>query len=117
MIGLKIRYAVFDIMSKVNPAVLKRLTIRSRRSEKFGFPMIVLNLYTKSPQNSGLQKPCCIRLFQTDMIFFDQFKEPTIKFGKCFWSYYTDIRSVSVKNLLRLLKSVTCEDALAKQMS
>ena len=24
------------------------------------------------------------KFFQTDMIFFDQFKVPTIKFGKCF---------------------------------
>ena len=30
-------------------------------------------------RNTLLQK-----LFQTDMIFFDQFKSPTIKFGKCF---------------------------------
>ena len=44
--------------------------------------MIFLSLYTKSL--SGLQIPCCISFFQTDMIFVDQFKVPTIKFGKCF---------------------------------
>ena len=71
-------------MSKEYHALLKRFTIRLKRLEKFGFPMIFLNLYTKSPLNSGLQIPCCISFFQTDMIFFDQFKVPTIKFGKCF---------------------------------
>ena len=44
--------------------------------------MIFLNLYIKSPYNSGLQLPCYIIFFQTDMQFFDQFKVPTIKFGK-----------------------------------
>ena len=32
-------------MSKEYPALLKRLTIRFKRLEKFGFPMIFLNLY------------------------------------------------------------------------
>ena len=55
--------------------------------------------------------------FQTDMIFFDQFQVPTIKFGKCFAEFMIPIaflRSLAVKNLLRLLKSVACEDALAR---
>ena len=29
--------------------------------------------------------------FQTDMIFFDQFKLPTIKFGKCFAEFMISI--------------------------
>ena len=50
------------------------------------------------------------------MIFFDQFKMYSIKFGKCFAEFMIPIiRSLAVKNLLRLLKSVTCEDALAKR--
>ena len=61
-------------MSKVYPALLKRFTIRLKRSEKFGFPMI-----PKLHRNTLLHK-----IFQTDMIFFDLFKVPTIKFGKCF---------------------------------
>ena len=54
------------------------------------------------------------------MIFFDQFKVPTIKFGKCFAEFMIPIallKKLAVKNLLRLLKSVTCEDALAKRIS
>ena len=85
IIELKTRHAVCRMMSKVYPTLLKRFTIRLKRSEKFGFPMIFLNLYTKSPYHFRLQIPCCISFFfQTDMIFFDHFKVPTIKFGKCF---------------------------------
>ena len=53
------------------------------------------------------------------MIFFDQFKVPTIKFGKCFAESMIPIallKKFGIKSLLRLLKSVTCEDALAKQI-
>ena len=78
-------------MSKVNSSLLKRFTVRLKRSEKFGFPLIFLNLYTESPKNSGLEIPRCISFFQTDMIFFDQFKVPTIKFGKCFVEFMTPI--------------------------
>ena len=53
--------------------------------------MIFLNLYTNSPKNSGLQIPCCISFFQTDMIFFDQFKMATIRFGKCFAEFMIPI--------------------------
>ena len=37
---VKTRHAVCRIMSKVYPALLKWFTIRLKRSEKFGFPMI-----------------------------------------------------------------------------
>ena len=47
------------IMSKVYPALLKRFTICLKVLEKFGFPMILLNLHTKSTLNSGLQIPYC----------------------------------------------------------
>ena len=60
------------------------------------------------------------KFFQTDMIFFDQFKVPTIKFGKCFAEFMIPIallKEFGSKNLLRLLKSLTCEDALAKRIS
>ena len=83
MIGLKTKNAACHIMSKVNPALLKRFTIRLKRSEKLGIPMIFLNLYTISIEfwitNTLLHK-----IFHTDMIFFDQFKVPTIRFGKFF---------------------------------
>ena len=112
MIGLKTRHAVCRIMSKEYPALLKRFTIRFKRLEKFGFPMIFSIKFWNT--NTVLHK-----FFQTDMIFFDQFKVPTIKFGKRLCGVYdTDsLRSLAVKNLLRLLKSVTCEDALAKRIS
>ena len=58
--------------------------------------------------SSGLEIPCCISFFQTEMIFFDQFKVPAMKFGKCFAEFMIPIallRSLAVKNLLRLLKS------------
>ena len=79
MIGLKTRHAVCHIMSKEYPALLKRFIIRLKRLEKFGFPMIFLT-------NTLLHK-----FFQTDMIFFDQFKVPTIKFGKCFAEFMIPI--------------------------
>ena len=41
--------------------------------------------------NSGLQIPCCISFFQNDMVFFDQFKVPTIKFGKYFAEFMIPI--------------------------
>ena len=71
-------------MFKEYPALLKRLTIRSKRLEKFGFPMIFLNLYTKSPLKFWITNALLHKFFQTDMIFFNQLKVPTIKFGKCF---------------------------------
>ena len=37
------------------------------------------------------------KFFQTDMIFFDQFKVPTIKFGKCFAEFMIQI--ALLKNL------------------
>ena len=56
------------------------------------------------------------------MIFFDQFKVPTIEFGKGFEVFMIPIALLkkfgsTVKNLLRLLKSVICEDALTKRIS
>ena len=42
------------------------------------------------------------KFFQTDVIFFDQFKVPTIKFGKSFAKFMIQIaclRSLAVKNL------------------
>ena len=104
-------------MSKEYPALLKRFTIRFKRLEKFGFPMIFLNQISIKfwITNTLLHK-----FLLTDMIFFDQFKVPTIKFGKCFVEFMIPIaclRSLAIKNLLGLLKSVACEDALAKRIS
>ena len=75
-------------MSKVFPALLKRLTICLKRLEKFGFPMIFLKIHTKSPLNSGLQIPCCFSDWQ---YIFNQFMVPTITFGKCFAEFMIPI--------------------------
>ena len=49
--------------------------------------MIFLNLYTIWIRNTFLLK----FFFQTDMIFFDQFKVPMIKFGKYFAEFMIPI--------------------------
>ena len=77
-------------MAKVYTALLKRFTICLKRSENFGFPMFFF-IYKILIENSVLQIPCCISLFQTDMIFFDQFKVTTIKFGKFFAEFMIPI--------------------------
>ena len=77
-------------MSIEYPALLKRFTIRFKRLEKFGFPMIFLNLYTNL-HKFGITNTLLHNFFQTDMIFFDQFKMSTIKFGKCFAEFMIPI--------------------------
>ena len=60
------------------------------------------------------------KFLQTDMIVFDQFIVPTIKFGKCFAEFMRPIASLNnfgSYEFVRLLKSLTCEDALAKRIS
>ena len=61
------------------------------------------------------------KFFQTDMIHvvFDQLKVPTIKLEKYFAEFMipiTLLKKLAVKSLLRLFKSLTCEDALAKRI-
>ena len=78
-------------MSKVYPALLKRLTIRLKRSAVWIFNYFLISVYQISIEfwirNALLQK-----FLQTDMIFFDQLKVPsTIKFGKCFSDFMIPI--------------------------
>ena len=49
------------------------------------------------------------KFFQADMIFFDQFKVPTIKFGKCFAEFMIQIALLKklIRKVLQLLKSFT----------
>ena len=56
IIVLKTRHAVCRIISKVYPALLKRFTIRLKRSEKFGFPIIFLNFQHISEISSKATK-------------------------------------------------------------
>ena len=66
--------------------------------------MIFLNLYTISIEfwitNTLLHK-----IFHTDMIFFDQFKVPTIRFGKIF-KISVEFFKDQKKNIILFLSSV-----------
>ena len=72
-------------MSKVYPALLKRFT-------KFSFEKIIevcisndfLKFINQISLEFWIRNTLLHKFFQTYMIFFDQFKVPTIKFGKCF---------------------------------
>ena len=65
--------------------------------------MIFLNSYTKSPKNSGLQNTLLHKFFQT-VIFFDQFKMPTIKFGKSFVEFMIPISLLKKFGSLKFVK-------------
>ena len=93
MIGLKTRHAVCRIMSKVYPA----LSVYNM-FEKIGevwisndFLKFIYQISIEFWITNTKNVPCCISFFQTDMIFFDQFKVPTIKFGKCFAEFMITI--------------------------
>ena len=60
-------------------------------------------LYSILNYESGLEIPCCISFFQTDIIFFDQFKVPTIKFGKCFVEFIVPIALLIPSHFQRLV--------------
>ena len=81
MIGLKTRHAVCRIMSKVYPALNN--TFEHIREVWISNDFLKF-MYQISFKNSGLEIPCCRSFFQADMIFFEQIKVPTTKFGKCF---------------------------------
>ena len=77
-------------MSKENPALLKRFTIRFKRLEVWISNDFLKFIYQISIKfwitNTLLHK-----FFQTDMILFNQFKKPTIKFGKHFEEFMIPI--------------------------
>ena len=79
MIGLKTGHAVCRIMTKEYTALLKRFTIRevwiSNDFLKFIYQISI---------KFWITNPLLHKFFQSDMIFFDQFKVSTIKCGKCF---------------------------------
>ena len=70
-------------MSKEYPTLLKRFTIRFKKLEKFGFQMGFFKFIYQISIKFWITNTLLHKFFQTDMIFFDQFKVPTIKFGKC----------------------------------
>ena len=87
MIGLKkTRNAVCCIMSRLYPTFLKRLAVRLKRSQ-----IIILNLYYQISIQFWIRNTLLQRFLQTDMVFFDQFNVPTVKFGKCFTEFIIPI--------------------------
>ena len=79
-------------MSKEYPALLKRFTIRLKRLEKFEFiSKDFLKFIYQISIKFWITNTLLHKFFQTDMIFFDQFKVPTIKFGKCFAEFMIPI--------------------------
>ena len=110
-------------MSKVYPALLKRFTIIIIiiiTFEKIREVWISNDFLKLISIEFWIRNTLLHKFFQTDMIFFDQFKVPRIKFGKCFAEFMIPIallKLLAVKNLLRLLKLLTCEDAPAKRIS
>ena len=53
--------------------------------------MIFLDLYYQISIEFWITNTLLHKFFQTDMIYFDQFKVPTIKFGKCFAEFLIPI--------------------------
>ena len=80
-------------MSNAYPALLKRFTIRIKRSEKFGFPMIFLKFIFQISIEFWTTNTLLHKFFQTDMIFFDQFNVPSIKIRK-YLSFKTVVFSI-----------------------
>ena len=88
-------------MSKVYPALLKRFTIRLKRSEIFfsnDFLKFIYQIFIEFRITNTLLH----KFFQTDTIFFDQFKVPTIKFGTCFVDFMIPIALASEVWQLRI---------------
>ena len=83
MIGLKSKYAVCRIMSKVYPALLKQLTIRLKKIREVLISNDFLEFIYQITIEFLIKNTLLQTFIQTNMIFFDQFKVPTIKFGKC----------------------------------
>ena len=95
-------------MSKVYPTLLKRLTIRLKKYRKVWISNDFLKSIYQVSIEFWIRNTLLQKLLQIDMIFFDQFKVPTIEFEKCFAEFMIPIallKSLALKNLLRLLKS------------
>ena len=74
-------------MSKVYPILLKRFIIMFEKIRE----VLISNDFLKFINQISIEFFCCISFFQTDMIFFDQFKVSTIKFGKCYAEFMISI--------------------------
>ena len=93
------RHAVFCIASKLYPTFLKRLTIRLKRSEKFGFFsklfIIISNGFLKFIYQISLEfriRSILLQMFlQTEMIFVNQSIVSMVKFEKCFGDFIIPI--------------------------
>ena len=79
MIGLKTRHAVCRITGSLETVYNTFEKIR-----EVWIPNDFLKLIYQISIEFRITNTLLHKFFQTDMIFFDQFKMPTIKFGKCF---------------------------------
>ena len=73
-------------MSKVYPALLKRLTICLKRSEK-----VFLKFIYQISKEFWIRNTLFLKYLQTDMIFFDQFRVAMIIFRNCFAEFMIPI--------------------------
>ena len=78
-------------MSKEYPALLKRFTIRFQKIREVWISNDFLKFIYQISIKFWITNTLLHKFFQTDMIFFDQFKVPAIKFGKCFSEFMIQI--------------------------
>ena len=78
-------------MSKVYPALLKRFTIRLKKFREVWISYDFLKYIYQSSIEFWITTTLLHKCFQNDMIYFDQFKVPTIKFGKSFAEFVIPI--------------------------
>ena len=78
-------------MSKVYPALLKRFTITFEKIGEVWISNDFLEFIYQISIEFWITNNLLHKIFQTDMIFFDQFKVPTIKLGKCFAEFMIPI--------------------------
>ena len=101
---------------------LKWLTIRLKRSEKLGFPKIFFNrVYINQISiDFRIKNTLSQKFLQTVMIFFDQFIESMVKFGKTLWEFIIPTAVTPCKELVGYEFDTTIEFnsiALAKRIS
>ena len=78
-------------MSKEYLALLKRFTIRFKMIREVWISNDFLKFIYQISIKFWIANTLLHKFFQTDMIFFDQFKVPSIKFGKCFAEFMIPI--------------------------
>ena len=83
MIGLKTRHAICRIMFKEYPA-LETIYYMFEKIREVWISNEFFQFIYQISIKFWITNALLHKFFQTDMIFFDQLKVPTIKIGKCF---------------------------------